>query len=74
MKSLIRIPKWIVAIFSSFCLIQVMSWFEAIINSFSSEVNTFFFNGQQFTLLPNRSFVVDVSLKKYGLNYDYTLN
>ena len=74
MNSLIRIPKWIIAIFSSFCLIQVMSWFEAIINSFSSDSITFFFNGQQFTLLPNRSFVVDESLNKYGLNYDYTLN
>ena len=70
MNNLTRIPKWIIAIFSSFCLIQVKLWFEAIINSFSSDLNTFFFNGQKFALLPNQSIVVDESLKKYGLNYD----
>lgn len=61
-------PHWVIAIFSFFCLVQVRSWFEEIIESFNVARNNFVFMGQRFFVLPNRSFIIDESLNVYGLH------
>ncbi|MEO7767220.1 MAG: hypothetical protein ABIS01_07330 [Ferruginibacter sp.] len=71
-----KFPHWVVAIFSFFCLIQVRTWFEEIVECFNEAKKSFILQGQRFNLLPNRSFIVDETLKAYGLNlhYNHKLN
>jgi hypothetical protein len=66
-----KYPQWIIIIFSLLCLFQVRAWFEEVIASFNTGQNSFFLEGHRFILLPNRSFIVDESLKTYGLNLNY---
>lgn len=71
-----QFPQWILVVFSLLCLVQVRTWFEEIIETFNTDQNSFILKGQRFSLLPNRSFIVDESLRIYGvnLNYNYKLN
>jgi len=69
-----KFPQWIIHVFSLFCLFQVRTWFEEIIESLEARKNSFIFQGQRYAVLPNRSFIVDQSLNIYGLNYDHKLN
>lgn len=66
-----KFPQWIIVIFSLLCLFQVRTWFEEIVESFNAGQTSFFLEGRRFTLLPNRSFIIDDSLKTYGLNINY---
>jgi hypothetical protein len=66
MNQIIKFPQWVVTIFSLLCLVQVQHWFEELV-TFSNPDKTFFWRGQRFTVLPNRSFIMDDSLKIYGI-------
>jgi hypothetical protein len=61
-------PAWIIIIFSLFCLSQVRSWFEEIVESFKEDETGFMYRGRRFAILPNRSFIIDESLHVYGIN------
>jgi len=66
MPHLTNIPQWVITICSLFCLKQVMSWFEEIIESMNENTSRFFWMGKRYDILPNKSFIVDESLKVYG--------
>ncbi|MCW3092781.1 MAG: hypothetical protein JWP81_3850 [Ferruginibacter sp.] len=69
-------PNWVIAIFSFFCLTQVRTWFEEITECFNEAKNSFMLKGTRYNVLPNRSFILDETLKAYGLdlNYKHKLN
>ena len=71
-----QFPQWIIPVFSLFCLFQVRNWFEETLEAFSAASRSFVFRDRKYLILPNRSFIIDESLKAYGvqLNYNHYLN
>ncbi len=63
-----KFPHWVIKIFSLLCLVQVMNWLDEAVESFNIRQRTFNWQGQRFSILPNRSFIINESLKKYGIN------
>ena len=53
-----------------------MYWLKEMITNFKEGNNQFYWRGRRFDILPNRSFIVDDSLKCYGLtiNQNQLLN
>lgn len=76
MNQFVKISQWIIAIFSFLCLTQVRNWFEKIIESIVADCSSFVLNGKRFSILPNQSFIIDETLRLYGLNFNanYKLN
>lgn len=68
MNQIIKFPHWGIKIFSLLCLVQVMSCLDEAEESFTAGQRTFYWQGHRFSILPNRSFIMDESLKKYGIN------
>ena len=67
MNQPVKFPHWAVTIFSLLCLVQVKHWFEKMVELFHTQQKTFCWRGQRFSVLPNRSFIMDESLKVYGI-------
>jgi hypothetical protein len=75
MNHFIKFPHWVITIFSLLCLVQVRTWFEELVENFQQAKNNFNWLGQRFSILPNRSFIVDESLSIYGIKVSqHTLN
>jgi len=68
MNQFIKFPHWVITIFSLLCLVQVMNWLDEIVDSFEASQRVFTWRGHRFSILPNRSFIMDESLKMYGIN------
>lgn len=63
--------QWIISIFSFFCLVQVRSWFDEIIDSYNDRKNSFTWGGLRYSIMPNRAFIVDQSLEQYGIKVNF---
>ncbi len=75
MNQITKFPNWGITIFSLLCLVQVMNWLDEAVESFEAGQRTFNWRGQRFSILPNRSFIMDESLKRYGISANqYTFN
>jgi len=68
MNQIIKFPHWVITIFSLLCLVQVMNWLDEAVESFHASQRTFYWRGQRFSILPNRSFIMDESLNSYGIS------
>jgi hypothetical protein len=75
MSHFIKFPHWVITIFSLLCLVQVRTWFEELVENVRLAQNSFNWRGERFSILPNRSFIVDESLAIYGIKVgQHTLN
>lgn len=45
-----------------------MNWFQEMIESIKENQHRFFWMGKRFDILPNKSFIMDESLKVYGIS------
>lgn len=76
MYPFIKVPVWIMVTFSLLCLFQVRCWFEEMVERVTEKARFFYWMGERFTIMPNRSFIIDKSLEAYGVpaNYQQRLN
>jgi len=65
MNQFIKFPAWVITIFSLLCLNQVMHWLDEVLDFFEADQRAFNWQGQRFSILPNRSFIMDESLNRY---------
>lgn len=67
MNQLIKFPNWVIKIFSLLCLVQVMNWLDEFVEALEESQRAFTWQGVRFSILPNRSFIIDESLRMYGI-------
>jgi len=68
MNQIIKFPHWVIRIFTLLCLVQVMNWLDEALEYFKLSQRMFVWQGQRFSILPNRSFILDNSLSLYDIN------
>lgn len=76
MSKLTHSPTAIIKIFTDLCLNQVKEQLTENLTYFIRNPESFIHNGDLFTFVNNRSFILDESLAEYGikLNFSRTLN
>jgi hypothetical protein len=45
-----------------------MNWLDEAVEALEQSKRAFYWRGQRFSILPNRSFILDESLKMYGIS------
>lgn len=56
-----------ISIFTFFCLAQVSNLFDELVDVVKEAASSFYWQGVRYKVFPNRSFIMDESLNKYGI-------